>query len=161
MALFLRKCAANNSLQRISGLITTTCMIENYPTSKELSSELGFSTSRSSGPGGQNVNKVNSKVTLKWIINDSRILDPAQKELITQKLYSRITQNGTLILTAQDARSQIQNKAEVIAKLDALLKKAFTPRKARKPTKPGKAAKQKRLNSKKQNSEKKQRRKKI
>jgi ribosome-associated protein len=136
-------------------------MIENYPTSKELSSELGFSTSRSSGPGGQNVNKVNSKVTLKWNINNSRILDPAQKELITQKLYSRITQDGTLILTAQDARSQIQNKGEVIAKLDALLKKAFTPRNARKPTKPGKAAKQKRLNGKKQNSEKKQWRKKI
>lgn len=132
-----------------------------HPTSKELSSELFFSVSRSSGPGGQNVNKVNSKVTLKWSIADSHILNDAQKELITQKLYSRITKDGFIVLTAQDARSQIQNKEEVIAKLDDLLKKAFTPRKARKATKPGKAAKQKRLNSKKQNSEKKQWRRKM
>jgi len=116
--------------------------------------ELTFSASRSSGPGGQNVNKVNSRITLSWKVHES-VLAPEVKEVILKKLQSRITADGELQLTVQESRSQLQNKEATIQKLHELLNKAFAPRKARKPTKPGKAAKQARLQSKKQHSEKK------
>ena len=124
--------------------------------SEDLFHELTFLTSRSSGPGGQNVNKVNSKVTLKWDVAHSAIVSPEQKETIFKKLTSRITTEGILMITAQDSRSQLDNKEAVLLKLNQLLIKAFTVAKARKPTKPGKAAKQKRIKAKKHHSEKKQ-----
>jgi ribosome-associated protein len=126
------------------------------PKAEALISELLFSASRSSGPGGQNVNKVNSKVTLKWDVFRSVLLDEHQREIILRKLASRLTKEGILVLTAQDKRSQLQNKEEVISKLNQLLVKAFTPKKVRKKTKPGKAAHQARIKDKKQRSEKKQ-----
>lgn len=131
------------------------------PTAVDLMSELVFTTSRSSGPGGQNVNKVNSKVTMKFDIGQSMILLPEQREHLLIKLATKLTRDGVLILTAQDKRSQLQNKEEVVGKLDRLLIKTFTPRKARKATKPSKAAKAARINNKKQQSEKKQWRQKI
>src|SRR6185369_8573968 len=105
-------------------------------TSDSFNSELEFSTSRSSGPGGQNVNKVNTKVTLRWNVNDSSLLTPEEKELILQKLSTRLTTEGVLLLSAQDKRSQLQNKEEVVRKFDQLLKQAFTKKKKRKATKP-------------------------
>lgn len=126
------------------------------PNAEALISELLFTTSRSSGPGGQNVNKVNSKVTLKWDVLHSDLLDENQREIITRKLASRLTKEGILILTAQDKRSQLENKEEVISKLNQLLVKVFTPKKIRKATKPSKAAHQARIKNKKQRSEKKQ-----
>lgn len=124
-------------------------------TSQLVESELEFVTSRSSGPGGQNVNKVNTKVTLRWPVAASAILSSEEKETITQKLASRITLEGILILSAQEKRSQLQNKEAVVAKLDELLTKAFTKKKKRKATKPGKGAVQKRIESKKKQGEKK------
>jgi len=124
------------------------------PRQEEIINELEFTTSRSSGPGGQNVNKVNSKVTLKWDISQSSITDD-QKELILRKFHTRLTKDGILILTSQDKRSQLQNKEAVILKLNQLLIKAFTQKKVRKATKPGKSAKQLRLQEKKQHGEKK------
>jgi ribosome-associated protein len=126
------------------------------PQAEMLMSELFFSASRSSGPGGQNVNKVNSKVTLKWDVVHSLLLDEDQQKLIVKKLASRLTKEGMLILNAQDKRSQLQNKEEVISKLNQLLVKAFTHKKTRKKTKPSKAAQQARIKDKKQRSEKKQ-----
>jgi ribosome-associated protein len=123
---------------------------------EELINELTFTMSRSSGPGGQNVNKVNTKVTLKFDVVNSSVLTAEQKEVLAKKLASRMTKNGVLILTAQDKRSQLQNKEAVLFKLDELLRKAFTPRKARKATKPGKAAVRERIKAKKHRSEKKQ-----
>jgi len=123
--------------------------------------ELIFSTSRSSGPGGQNVNKVNSKVTLKWDIAHSEIVTEEEREIISKKLASRMTADGVLMLTSQDNRSQIQNKEEAIEKLEALLIKAFEKKKKRKATKPSKGAVQNRIEKKKKNSEKKQWRQKI
>lgn len=131
------------------------------PQAKDLIHELTFTTSRSSGPGGQNVNKVNSKVTLKFDVLHSPVLSQEQKELITKKLATRITTEGKLVLTSQDNRSQIQNKEDVISKLNDLLKKVFTPRKVRKATKPSNAAKHAREKSKKLRSEKKQWRQKL
>jgi ribosome-associated protein len=128
----------------------------NIPTAQGLLHELVFTTSRSSGPGGQNVNKVNTKVTLKFDVLQSEILSPEQKELILKKISTRLTKEGALLITAQDKRSQLQNKEEVLHKLDLLLTKIFTPRKQRKATKPSKAAKHARIKDKKQRSEKKQ-----
>lgn len=115
-----------------------------------------FSTSRSSGPGGQNVNKVNTKVTLKFDVNRSAILTEDQKESIIKSLASRLTNDGILVITAQEKRSQLQNKEQTLEKLDRLLLKIFTPRKARKATKPTKTAQHKRVNEKKLRGQKKQ-----
>jgi ribosome-associated protein len=131
------------------------------PLSKDLISELTFTTSRSSGPGGQNVNKVNSKVTLKFDVIHSLILTDDQKELIHKKAGAQLTKEGTLIIAAQEKRSQLQNKEEVLTKLDKLLTKIFTIKKTRKATQPSKAAWQERIKAKKQRSEKKQWRQKL
>jgi ribosome-associated protein len=125
-------------------------------TASLLAPELEFTTSRSSGPGGQNVNKVNSKVTLRFDVSNSAALTPEEKELLRQKLHSRMTIEGVLLISAQDKRSQLQNREEVVNKLDALLNKAFEKKKARKKTKPSKGAAQKRIDKKKQHSAKKQ-----
>lgn len=124
------------------------------PSIAEILPELAFVTSRSSGPGGQNVNKVNSKVTLKWDVANSSV-PPEQKEVILKKLHSRLTKEGILLISAQDARSQLQNKEAVISKLEELLVQAFARKKVRKATRPSKAAKQKRLQQKQRHAEKK------
>ena len=124
-------------------------------TSQLVASELEFVTSRSSGPGGQNVNKVNTKVTLRWPVVASVILSSEERDTITQKLASRITLEGELVISAQDKRSQLQNKEAALAKLDELLTKAFVKKKKRKATKPSKGAAQKRIESKKRQGEKK------
>jgi ribosome-associated protein len=123
--------------------------------SARLNRELEFTASRSEGPGGQNVNKVNSKVTLRWDIVNSQIISEDEKRIIKDRLSSFLTKDGVLMLSAQDKRSQLQNKEAVMEKLDALLVKAFTVKKRRKPTKPSKSAKAERLKKKKLVSEKK------
>lgn len=120
-----------------------------------LARELHFRASTSSGPGGQNVNKVNSKVTLKFDIPHSEELNDEEKELILKKLASRVTKEGILILSAQEKRSQLRNKEMVIGKLEKLLAKALTRKKFRKATKPSKGAVHERLKAKKQHADKK------
>lgn len=124
-------------------------------TSDLLDSELVFTTSRSSGPGGQNVNKVNSKVTLQFNVENSAILTPEEKSVIQQKLSTKMSGEGVLMVSAQEKRSQIQNKEAVIEKFDKLLAKAFEKRKVRKATKPSKSAVRARIKEKKEHSEKK------
>lgn len=118
--------------------------------------ELLFSASRSSGPGGQNVNKVNSRITLRFNIRESAILTDDEKSILLMKLGSRLTEAGELMVHAQDKRSQLQNKEAAMEKFDVMLAKAFEKKKSRKATKPSKTAVQKRINSKKKRSEKKQ-----
>lgn len=125
-------------------------------TTADICHELRFVTSRSSGPGGQNVNKVNSRVTLRWDVAHSGILTDEQRQLILQKLARYISRDGELILHAAENRSQLQNKETVVKKLNALLQKAFTVVKKRTATRPTAASKVKRLESKKRKSEKKQ-----
>jgi ribosome-associated protein len=83
------------------------------------------------------------------------LLTSEEKELLLHKLSSRLTIDGTLLVTAQDKRSQLQNKEETLLKLDRLLKRAFTKKKKRKATKPSKGAVQNRLDKKKKHSDKK------
>jgi ribosome-associated protein len=126
-----------------------------------LGSELVFTTSRSSGPGGQNVNKVNSKVNLQFDVQNSSVLTPAEKNTIAEKLSSRMTREGILMLAVQESRSQSQNKEAVIEKFDQLLTRAFEKKKVRKSTKPSKSSVQNRITKKKEHAEKKQWRRKL
>ncbi|MCL6258800.1 aminoacyl-tRNA hydrolase [Aquiflexum sp. TKW24L] len=120
-----------------------------------LDAELQFQFSRSSGPGGQNVNKVNSKVELRFNIPNSQILDETEKSTLSEKLSSKIDTEGNLSIQSQEKRSQIQNKEIAVRKFYDLLKKAFQKKKIRKATKPSKGAVEDRLKEKKAQSEKK------
>lgn len=117
--------------------------------------ELDFQTARSSGPGGQHVNKVESKVQLYFDVQNSTVLSEEEKEKLSQKFKNKIDLEGKLQLQSQEKRSQIQNKELVVKKFYDLLRKAFEKRKIRKATKPTKAAVEKRIKEKKARSEKK------
>ncbi len=130
-------------------------------TSIDIFPELEFNFSKSSGPGGQHVNKVNTKVGLRFDVVNSRLLSGEQKIFLVEKLAHKLTKDGVLVLAAQVARSQLANKETVIEKLDQLLVEAFTPKIKRKPTKPTKASKEMRLKNKKQQAKKKEGRRKL
>lgn len=129
--------------------------------SEHLKRELTFSTARSSGPGGQNVNKVNTKVELRFHVQNSAVLTEEQKHILLSKLSNKLSTDGELIIVSQSTRSQLKNKQEAIVKFIDLIYKTLKPRKKRVPTKPTKASKEKRLENKKRNSEIKQGRRKL
>jgi len=120
--------------------------------------ELKFSASRSSGAGGQNVNKVNTKVELRFHVESSVLLSPEEKSVLMRKLANRINKEGELILTEQNERSQLKNKEKVIDRFYRLINRALTPQKKRRATRPTMASRRRRLETKKQHSEKKSRR---
>jgi ribosome-associated protein len=120
-----------------------------------LNTEFQFQASRSSGPGGQNVNKVNSKVTLTFNIPNSIVLDEEEKSKLWEKIGNKLDSEGNLQIQSQEKRSQIQNKEIAIRKFYDLLSKAFYKKKNRKATKPSKGAIEQRLKEKKVLSEKK------
>ena len=123
--------------------------------------EFIFSATRSSGPGGQNVNKVNSRVELRFNVFDSEILTEQEKSVIQRKLSSQISSSGYIIIVSQSERTQLQNKQECIEKFYLILENSLKKEKKRKPTKPTAASMEKRIQSKKIISEKKSLRKKI
>ena len=110
--------------------------------------EFVFQASRSSGPGGQNVNKVSSKVELRFNITVSAFLSEDEKVILCSKLVNKINKMGELVLIAQADRSQLKNKEKVIEKFYLLLEKALTPQKKRFRTKPTRASVERRLESK-------------
>lgn len=115
---------------------------------RDFQNEFQFSASRSGGPGGQNVNKVSSKVELRFNVLKSDLLDEREKQIIQEKLGSRINNDGELIMVSQSERSQLKNKEKVVDRFYLLLNKVLTPKKPRRPTSPTKGSIEKRLESK-------------
>jgi ribosome-associated protein len=116
---------------------------------------IGWETSHASGPGGQNVNKVASRVTLRFPLFDCPDLSREQKRRIHRALRNRVTREGELLVSAEDQRSQQQNRDVALARFRSLLADALRPRKARKPTRPTRGSKERRLKEKKKRGERK------
>tara|TARA_Y100001933_G_scaffold92791_1_gene93557 strand:- start:628 stop:1032 length:405 start_codon:yes stop_codon:yes gene_type:complete len=111
--------------------------------------ELSFKTARSSGAGGQHVNKVSSKVILSFDLENSEGLNMREKKLLKKAMSSRLTKEGVLNLSCEESKSQHQNKDLVIKRFLSILKKGVIVPKRRIATKPTKASKRKNLDEKK------------
>jgi ribosome-associated protein len=126
----------------------------------ELISELQYKAVRSSGAGGQNVNKVSSKVVLTFDLKNSQALTEVEKILLKKNLSSRLTSDGILILNCDEDRSQLRNKDIVTKRFLEVVKKGLFIQKARKETRVPKSAIRKRIKNKKSTSQLKQNRRK-
>jgi ribosome-associated protein len=124
-------------------------------------SELKFSASRSSGPGGQHVNKVSTRVTLSFDVFASQHLTDEQKEWLQTKLASRLTKEGVLLIHSQDSRSQLSNKQAAVDRFVEIMHEALIKPKKRRRKRISLAAQFQRLHSKKHRGELKKNRKKI
>ncbi|GGE70814.1 ribosome-associated protein [Pedobacter psychrotolerans] len=129
------------------------------PTREEILKSVTFKTSRSGGKGGQNVNKVSSKVELIFALEANDYLSEEEKTLLKSRLENRLDSEGLLHIVSQEDRSQLLNKEKTVAKLIELLKQSLHVQKRRKPTKIPKAVIQKRLKNKAVNSDRKKSRK--
>jgi ribosome-associated protein len=118
-------------------------------------SELSFRFSRSSGPGGQHVQKSSTRVELLFDVPNSPSLTEKQRQKVQKRLARYIDSKGLLHLTSESERSQLRNREEVVARFQSLMRDALKRRKRRKPTKPTAASKEKRLKAKQKRSEKK------
>lgn len=132
--------------------------MQNNLRNRGLETEFEIIASRSSGKGGQNVNKVSTKIELHFDVVSSEFLNNEEKEIIQKKLSNRISKEGRLIVKSQDSRSQFMNKEDAINKFYLLLEQALKKEKPRKETKPTKSSKEARLKIKKVSSEKKKNR---
>ncbi|GAB3017176.1 alternative ribosome rescue aminoacyl-tRNA hydrolase ArfB [Niabella terrae] len=127
----------------------------------DISTELQFQTTRSSGKGGQHVNKVETAVIAVFDMNRSQLLAADQKLLLMQRLAHRISATGQLQLRSQSHRSQAANKKEVVAKMNRLVTKALEIKKPRIATRASRASVEKRIERKKRKSEIKSNRRKL
>lgn len=117
---------------------------------------LNFKAVRSSGKGGQHVNKVSTAVELYFDVKSNPLLSDDEKQLVLDRLKNRINTDGVLIVVSQTERSQLANKKKVVERFDKLIAEALKKKPKRISTKISKAQKQKRLESKRKHSEKKQ-----
>ncbi len=119
---------------------------------RNIENEFIFSTSRSSGPGGQNVNKVSTKVELRFDLLLTTGFSEEEKKLIFNKLKNKINKEGEIVLVSQSERTQLMNKVAVTEKFFDLVSKALTLQKNRRPTRPTVSSKIKRLEGKRSRS---------
>ena len=120
--------------------------------------DLEWSAARGSGPGGQNVNKVASKVELRFDLTGTSALNQAVKERLRGLAANRLDSEGRILIISQESRDQRNNLETALRKLRELILKALVPPKKRRPTKPTRASKERRLDSKRVHSDKKRRR---
>lgn len=121
-------------------------------------SDMQWIAVRGSGPGGQNVNKVASKVELRFDLAGTTVLSPDVRERLRSLAGSRLDADGRIVITCQQSRDQRHNLEEALQKLRALVLKALTPPKRRRPTRPTRGSQERRLAGKRVHSEKKRRR---
>lgn len=115
--------------------------------------ELGYRATRAGGPGGQHVNTSATRIELTWNLEQSVAPTDEQRAMLRERLASRLDGEGNVRVVASSHRSQLQNREEATARLQALLERALVPRRHRKRTRPPKAAKEERLREKKKRSE--------
>ena len=118
-------------------------------------SEIKITFARSSGAGGQNVNKTSTKAVLHWKVGESVVFSSAEKKRIRTKLANRPNDEDRIVIMAEEERSQLQNRVQALVRLQTLVDEALLIPKRRKPTKPTYSSKLKRLDTKKQHSQKK------
>jgi ribosome-associated protein len=115
--------------------------------------EFEVRVSRSGGPGGQSVNKTDSKVELRWSVDETSALTDEQRRRVRNRLANRITDDGVLILRSSEHKSQHRNREAVLARFRALVGEALEPPRTRKPTRRTRASKERRLQAKKHRGE--------
>ncbi|MCD4696274.1 MAG: aminoacyl-tRNA hydrolase [Bacteroidales bacterium] len=125
---------------------------------ENLIKELEFKATRSGGPGGQHVNKVSTRIELRFDINNSVILSEKEKFILTEKLGKSLTAGGYLIIVSQEYKSQYKNKEKAKQKFLQLLQELLKPEVKRKPSRPSIASKEKRLDDKRLKASKKEKR---